>query len=114
MSRVPEAEILQLHAEICAGLADPKRIMILYELVPGPRNVTDLAAALGAPQPQVSRHLKVLRDRGMVTAERHGAAVEYTLADGRIMQALDLLREVLADKLRNQAALAASVGSTGK
>ncbi len=109
MTRVPEAEIVQLHAEICAGLADPKRILILYELVPGPRNVTELAAVLGAPQPQVSRHLKVLRDRGMVTAERHGATVAYSLADQRIIQALDLLRQVLADKLRNQAALAATV-----
>jgi ArsR family transcriptional regulator len=106
MTRVPEAEIVQLHAEICAGLADPKRILILYELVPGPRNVTELAAALRAPQPQVSRHLKVLRDRGMVTAERHGSSVSYSLADARITQALDLLREVLASKLRNQAALA--------
>ncbi len=109
MTRVPETEIVQLHAEICAGLADPKRIMILYELVPGPRNVTEIASALGAPQPQVSRHLKVLRDRGMVTPERRGAAVEYSLADARIIQALDLLRQVLADKLRNQAVLAATV-----
>jgi ArsR family transcriptional regulator len=111
---VPEAEVLQLHAEICAALADPKRIMILYELVPGPRVVGDLAAGLGAPQPQISRHLKVLRDRGMVMAERHGANVEYRLSDERIIQALDLLRQVLADKLRNQAALAASVDTAGE
>ncbi len=109
MTRVPEAEIVQLHAEICAGLADPKRILILYELVPGPRNVTEIAAALGAPQPQVSRHLKVLRDRGMVKGERRGSVVSYSLADVRITQALDLLREVLASKLRDQAALAETV-----
>jgi DNA-binding transcriptional ArsR family regulator len=114
MSSVSESEVMQLHAEICAGLADPKRIMILYELVPGPRNVSDIASALGAPQPQISRHLKVLRDRGMVTTERHGAAVAYAVADARIIQALDLLRQVLADKLRNQAALAATAGSASE
>ena len=114
MSSIPEGEVMQLHAEICAGLADPKRIMILYELVQGPRNVTDIATALAAPQPQISRHLKVLRDRGMVTSERHGAAVAYTVADPRILQALDLLRQVLADKLRNQAALAATVTSASE
>ncbi|MCX6072414.1 MAG: metalloregulator ArsR/SmtB family transcription factor [Chloroflexi bacterium] len=114
MSSVSESEVMQLHAEICAGLADPKRIMILYELVPGPRNVNDIAAALGAPQPQISRHLKVLRERGMVIAERHGATVAYTVADARIIQALDLLRQVLADKLRNQAALAATAASASE
>jgi len=114
MSSVSESEVMQLHAEICAGLADPKRIMILYELVPGPRNVSDIAAALNSPQPQVSRHLKVLRDRGMVIAERHGAAVAYAVADPRIIQALDLLRQVLADKLRNQAALAATAASAAE
>ena len=41
-----ETEVLQLHAEICAGLADPSRIMILYELSSNPRNVTELTAGL--------------------------------------------------------------------
>ncbi len=94
-----EAEILQLHAQICAGLADPKRIMLLYELASGPHNVTELANALDMPQPLVSRHLKVLRERGMVVAERVGPAVRYHLADSRLIQALDLLRDALRDIL---------------
>jgi DNA-binding transcriptional ArsR family regulator len=114
MPKVPAEEILELHAQVCAGLADPKRIMILYELVPGPRNVSDLAASLGMPQPAVSRHLKVLRERGMVTSERQGPSVHYSLTDLRIIQALDLLRAVMADKLRNQAALAATVESASQ
>jgi DNA-binding transcriptional ArsR family regulator len=101
-----EAEILQLHAEICGGLADPKRIMLLYELHNGPRNVTELATALDMPQPLVSRHLKILRDRGMVTAERVGPAVRYTLSDQRLIEALDLLRSALRDILGRRAELA--------
>jgi ArsR family transcriptional regulator len=111
MPTVPAEEILELHAQVCAGLADPKRIMILYELVPGPRNVSDLAASLSMPQPAVSRHLKVLRERGMVSSERHGASVRYSLADQRIIQALDLLRAVLASKLQSQAILVGAVQS---
>jgi len=99
-------EVLQLHAEICAGLADPSRIMILYELSSNPRNVTELAAGLKMAQPMVSRHLKVLRERGMVLAERQGAVVQYSLADTRLIQALDLLRAVLRDGLAKRAALA--------
>ena len=67
-----EREITQLHAEICAGLADPNRILILYELSQSPRNVTELSTNLKMPQPLVSRHLKVLRERGMVIPKRQG------------------------------------------
>src|SRR3990170_6573131 len=99
MPRVLEQEINDLHAGVCAGLADPKRIMILYELADGSKNVTDLARAIGLAQPLVSRHLKVLRERGMVLAERRGAAVEYRLGDERLIEALDLLRAFLRDQL---------------
>ena len=89
MNRNLEEEINQLHAEICAGLADPKRILILYELSTGPRNVTDLAASLQLPQPLVSRHLKMMRERGMVAAARVGPTVEYRLSDLRLLQAIE-------------------------
>ncbi len=100
-----EREVDQLHAEICAGLAEPTRILILYELSERPRNVTELSNDLQLSQPLVSRHLKVLRDRGMVTATRMGAAVEYQLADHRLIEALDLLRAILRDSLTRRAGL---------
>lgn len=105
MNNVLEAEVTQLHAEICGGLADPNRIMILYELAAGPKNVTELCTALNMPQPLVSRHLKILRERGMVTTERRGTVVIYTLGDVRLIQALDLLRAVMRDGLTKRAAL---------
>ncbi len=100
-----EHEVNQLHSEICAGLADPKRILILYALAEGAKNVTELAEFLGLPQPTASRHLKLLRERGLVTSQRDGTSVYYSIADGRIIQALDTLRAVLADRLQNQAGL---------
>lgn len=105
-------EITQLHADICSGLADPRRILILYALFEKPSNVSDLASAVGISQPAASRHLNVLRERGMVTAQRDGQSMVYTLTDQRVIQALDLLRSVLADKLKNQAALAETVYSS--
>ena len=104
-----ENEVNQLHAEFCAGLADPKRILILYSLSEGPRNVSDLAAVLKMSQPAVSRHLKVLRERGMVTAIRLGPAVEYSLADERLIEALDLLRAALRDYLAHRAEIAGAI-----
>lgn len=100
-----ESEVLQLHAEICAGLADPSRIMILYELSSGPRNVTELCTNLNMSQPMTSRHLKVLRERGMVQAERHGTVIQYSLADRRLVDALDLLRAALREILTRRVQL---------
>lgn len=100
-----ESEVLQLHAEICAGLADPSRIMILYELSSGPRNVSELGTNLSMSQPMTSRHLKVLRERGMVTAERRGTVIQYSLADRRLVEALDLLRAALRDVLARRVQL---------
>ena len=69
-----EREVDQLHAEICAGLAEPTRILILYELSGRPHNVTELSNGLGLSQPLVSRHLKVLRERVYEKAERESNA----------------------------------------
>jgi len=99
------SEVHQLHSQMCEGLADPTRILILYSLAESPRNVGDLAEALGTLQPTISRHLKVLRERGMVIAERIGPAVRYSLADHRIIEALDLLRAVMRDMYDRRAAV---------
>ena len=103
------AEIDRLHAQVCSGLADPSRILILYTLSDKAYNVSDLAKTIELPQSTVSRHLKVLRDRGMVLAQRDGQSVFYSLADERIIQALDLIRAMLASSLESQGELARSV-----
>jgi ArsR family transcriptional regulator len=60
---------------------------------------------LDVNQPTVSRHLKVLRDRGMVTTERFGTTVMYSLADRRVIDALDLMRAIMTDNLVHQTQL---------
>jgi DNA-binding transcriptional ArsR family regulator len=104
-----EQEIYRLHSRMCAGLADPKRIILLYQIAEKPQCVNELSEALGIPQPTTSRHLKNLRERGLVIAERDAQSVFYSLADARIINALDLLRAVLGDMLASQASLSRSV-----
>jgi ArsR family transcriptional regulator len=99
-------EVTQLHADICSALADPRRILLLYALAEQSRNVNDLANEIGISQPATSRHLKLLRERGLVTATRDGANVEYSINDHRLIEALDLLRAVLRDRLAHSASLA--------
>ncbi len=103
------AEVNALHANICQALADPTRILILYALDERPRNVTELATDYDIPQPTISRHLKALRERGLVNSHRQGNAVIYSLKDRRVVEALNIMRSVLADLLSQTARLANEV-----
>jgi DNA-binding transcriptional ArsR family regulator len=98
-------EVTHLHADLCSALADPNRILLLYALVEKPHSVNELSSAVGISQPATSRHLKMLRERGLVNATRQGQSVEYALADPRLIEALDLLRAVLRDSLSHNATL---------
>jgi len=101
-----QSEVNELHANICSALADPRRILMLYVLAEKNLNVSDLAAEIGISQPAASRHLKIMREQGLVQPFRNGASVEYRLSDHRLIDALDILRSVLRDRLRNRANLA--------
>jgi DNA-binding transcriptional ArsR family regulator len=98
-------EVIRLHADMCSALADPSRLLLLYSLGEKPRTVSELTADLGFSQPTTSRHLRVLREHGLVRAERQGQNIEYTLCDRRILEALDTLRAVLRDSLSYRANL---------
>ena len=98
-------EITHLHADLCSALADPTRLLLLYALSDQPRNVSDLTQELNVPQPTVSRHLKVLREGGLVKATRQGASVQYELTDHRVIEALDILRSVLRERIQHHADL---------
>jgi ArsR family transcriptional regulator len=106
MNQTLTEEINLLHAQICQALADPTRILILYSLADGPRHVTELADMVKANQPAISHHLKVLRERGLVTTTREGNTIHYTLRDQRVVRAMDLLRAVMSDVLAEQVELA--------
>src|SRR5574341_2499930 len=99
-------EIDQLHAEICGALGDPKRIALLYALREGATTVSQLGELVELPQATVSRHLKILRDTGLVNARRDGMNVFYSVANEKVLSALDLLRAVLNENLAHRAQLA--------
>jgi DNA-binding transcriptional ArsR family regulator len=65
------------------ALGDPTRLALIQELRKGERHVTELVRALGCPQPKVSRHLRVLKDAGIVRDQRTGRHVAYTLTTER-------------------------------
>ena len=70
--------------ELLRALAAPLRIAIVVHLESGPRCVHELVDALGAPQPLVSQHLRILRAAGVVVGRRRGREVVYSLADTHV------------------------------
>jgi DNA-binding transcriptional ArsR family regulator len=70
--------------ELLRALAAPVRIAIVTELVQGPRCVHEIVDSVGAPQPLISQHLRVLRGAGVVRGERRGREIAYSLTDEHI------------------------------
>jgi ArsR family transcriptional regulator len=92
-------ELLILHADICKTLANPKRLEILNALQGGEVSVSQLVRRLRLPKANVSQHLALLRSRGVVSARREGLNVYYRVANPKIIQACNLMREVLMEHL---------------
>ena len=88
---------LGLKAKFFRGFADPSRLAVLEALRDGPKNVSELVAATGLSQPNVSGHLACLKDCGLVRSEPQGRYVYYQLADERVAQLLTQAEVLLAD-----------------
>ena len=106
MEHEQERQLFQLQAELCQTLADPTRLEILYLLGDGPMAVKDLVEATGQRQAKISQHLALMRQRGIVRAERSGAEMHYSLTDHRILDACRITRALLLDQLTRQGELA--------
>ena len=100
--------ILELHAKVCRTMAHPIRLALMNALRDGERSVGDLAEAVDVRQPLVSQHLAALRNQGLLRYRRSGNEVFYRIAYPKMIQACDLLREVLFEHLRSQEELLAA------
>ncbi len=96
------AQLDELVLSMCKALNDPKRLMLLYELRGEQRTVGELCSLLGMPQSNASQHLAVLRERGLVATERRGNRILYSLRYPRILEAVDILREVMSEEVDRQ------------
>ncbi|MEJ6402458.1 ArsR/SmtB family transcription factor [Yoonia sp. 2307UL14-13] len=81
-------------AEMLKALSNPGRLRILCALVPGDLSVGELENALGASQSYVSGQLLRLRSEGLVSCERQGRSMRYSLSDPRVRPILERLYEV--------------------
>jgi DNA-binding transcriptional ArsR family regulator len=95
----PQAEEMhQLYTQVCSVLADPRRLVILNALRRGRLSLARLSALLELSPAEVLEHLAVLERRFLVVVERPGAEVYGRLSQPAIIRALDVMRDVLAEK----------------
>jgi ArsR family transcriptional regulator len=97
-------EALQLVARRFALLAEPMRLRLIQALLGGERNVTELAAATGGTQANVSRHLQALTAAHILARRKEGLQVYYAVADPSIVRLCDLVCGSLETQLARQAA----------
>jgi len=108
-----EKALLKLHAEVCKTLSNPKRLEILNLLRGGEKSVSDLSRSMGVSQANMSQHLALLRSRGMINARREAVNIYYSIANPKIIEACDLLREVLLEQLAVNAEMAKRYAEEG-
>lgn len=97
LNTLNDKEIYELQAETCKVLANPKRLEILYALRDGEKTVGDLVDILGVPKANVSQHLSLMRNKGIVRTRRDGTHVYYRVCNNKVNQACALMKEVLME-----------------
>lgn len=100
-----DQQLYELHASICQTLANPKRLEIIAHLRDGERTVTELVESIQISQANLSQHLGLMRQKGIVIARREGLNIYYRLSNPKIIQACDLMRQVLLENLKSGAVL---------
>ena len=103
-------QAVEVIAERFRILGEPIRIRILQELEHGERNVSELVAAVGSSQPNVSKHLRILQESGVVGRRQEGNNVYYTIADPAVIDLCDAVCASVRDRLASGAKLAAELG----
>ncbi len=99
----PSPQALAPVAEFFKVLSEVSRLQVLCCLKSGSKNVTEIIEATGLGQANVSKHLKVLTQAGMVTRQPQGITVFYEIADPIIFDLCEIVCDRLAIRLEEQA-----------
>ncbi|MEW6602717.1 MAG: metalloregulator ArsR/SmtB family transcription factor [Nitrospirota bacterium] len=96
----------EIHADICKTLGNAKRIEILNALGDKELSVSELVSILGISPANVSQHLAVMRQKGILVSRREGNNMFYKVSNPKVITACGLMREVLLEKFEEGQKLA--------
>lgn len=95
-------EAIELVAARFRAMGEPLRLRMLQELESGERSVSAIAESVESTQPNVSKHLKILQDAGLVKRRRQGTTVYYSIADEMVFELCEMICSRLHDRLEAQ------------
>jgi DNA-binding transcriptional ArsR family regulator len=110
---LPE-DLAELIARRFRAMAEPMRVRLLDRLRDGEASVNDLAAALGTSQQNVSKHLMVLADAGVVGRRKEGTRVYYRIADEAVLELCERVCGSLQAQLQALSALVPLAPAAGE
>lgn len=97
-----EKELFKLHAEFCKFMANPKRIEILFLLGAQELCVEEIASKMEVKIPNISQHLAVMREKGVVAVRREGTKMYYSLDNPKTLQACMIMRDAMVEQMEKQ------------
>ncbi len=100
-----EGQIYSYHAEMCKVFSHPKRLELINILRDEEMSVGELSERLGLALGNLSQHLAMMRGRHILTSKKEGNVVYYRITNPRILEVFDLLREILFEQIKRDAAL---------
>lgn len=98
-------QIYSIHAAACKMFSHEVRLEIIDHLREGEKTVSELAEKTGLNQPNVSQHLAKMREKNFVKTRREGTQVYYSIANEKIFEAFDLMREIIKDQMVDPSSL---------
>ena len=106
-----QKKLYEMHAEMCRVFTSPKRLEILNLLRDSEKSVSELTKLSNLPQANLSQHLTILRQKGVVKTRREGTTVYYSLSNSKIIKAFDIIRQMLLERMKAQQILLAEIGA---
>jgi ArsR family transcriptional regulator len=102
-------KIFELHADVCKVFSNAKRLEILNTLRDKEMTASELIEKIGLSKANLSQHMSVLKSKGVILARREGVNIYYRISNSKIIQACDLMREVLLEQFQEKGKMVASL-----
>lgn len=102
-------KIFELHADVCKVFSNAKRLEILNTLRDREMTASELIEKIGLSKANLSQHMSVLKSKGVVLTRREGVNIYYRISNAKIIQACDLMREVLLEQFQENGKMVASL-----
>ncbi|MGD0916234.1 MAG: metalloregulator ArsR/SmtB family transcription factor [Thermodesulfobacteriota bacterium] len=102
-------QIYELHADLCKVFSNAVRLEIINTLKDKEMSARELIERIGLSKANLSQHMSVLKLKGVILTRREGVNIYYRIANPKIIQACQLIREVLLEQFQEKGRMVSSL-----